>query len=83
MPADIPAGEYVVGWRWDAEMTSQVSGHAALAWTGNSPFCRGECVLVGERFSLARVEQHHLHDALHALLPPSQVWSNCADITIE
>ena len=24
VPADLPAGEYVLGWRWDAEMTSQV-----------------------------------------------------------
>ena len=24
VPADLPAGEYVLGWRWDCEMTSQV-----------------------------------------------------------
>ena len=24
VPADLPAGEYVLGWRWDAEMTSQI-----------------------------------------------------------
>lgn len=24
VPADIPAGEWVLGWRWDAEMTSQI-----------------------------------------------------------
>ena len=24
VPADIPAGEYVLGWRWDCEATSQV-----------------------------------------------------------
>ena len=24
VPSDIPAGDYVVGYRWDAEMTSQV-----------------------------------------------------------
>ena len=23
VPADLPAGEYVLGWRWDCEMTSQ------------------------------------------------------------
>jgi len=23
-PAAIPAGDYVLGWRWDAEMTSQI-----------------------------------------------------------
>ena len=24
VPADIPAGDYVLGWRWDAEATSQI-----------------------------------------------------------
>ena len=24
VPADVAPGEYVLGWRWDAEMTSQV-----------------------------------------------------------
>ena len=24
LPADLPAGDYVVGWRWDCEMTAQV-----------------------------------------------------------
>ena len=24
VPATIPAGDYVLGWRWDAEMTSQI-----------------------------------------------------------
>ena len=24
VPRELPAGEYVLGWRWDAEMTSQV-----------------------------------------------------------
>lgn len=24
VPADIPTGDYVLGWRWDAEMTSQI-----------------------------------------------------------
>ena len=24
VPSDLPAGDYVLGWRWDAEMTSQV-----------------------------------------------------------
>ena len=25
VPADLPAGDYVLGWRWDCEQTSQVS----------------------------------------------------------
>jgi len=29
VPADIPAGEYVLGWRWDCEMTSQVWSNCA------------------------------------------------------
>ena len=29
VPADIPAGDYVVGWRWDCEMTSQVWSNCA------------------------------------------------------
>ena len=24
VPRELPAGDYVLGWRWDAEMTSQV-----------------------------------------------------------
>ena len=24
VPTDLPAGEYVLGWRWDCEMTSQI-----------------------------------------------------------
>jgi hypothetical protein len=24
VPRELPAGEYVLGWRWDAEITSQV-----------------------------------------------------------
>ena len=24
VPAELPAGEYVLGWRWDCEMSSQV-----------------------------------------------------------
>lgn len=24
VPSDLPAGEYVLGWRWDAEATSQI-----------------------------------------------------------
>ena len=24
VPADIPTGEYILGWRWDCEMSSQV-----------------------------------------------------------
>eukprot|EP00440_Ansanella_granifera_P001336 gb/GFBE01001438.1/.p1 GENE.gb/GFBE01001438.1/~~gb/GFBE01001438.1/.p1 ORF type:complete len:387 (+),score=62.44 gb/GFBE01001438.1/:1-1161(+) len=29
VPSDIPAGEYVLGWRWDCEMTSQVWNQCA------------------------------------------------------
>merc|ERR1712070_500352 len=29
VPTNIPAGEYVLGWRWDAEATSQVWSNCA------------------------------------------------------
>jgi len=29
VPSDIPAGDYVLGWRWDCEMTSQVWSNCA------------------------------------------------------
>ena len=29
IPADLPAGDYVLGWRWDAEETAQVWSNCA------------------------------------------------------
>jgi predicted carbohydrate-binding protein with CBM5 and CBM33 domain len=37
IPSDLPAGEYVLGWRWDAEETAQVWQNCAdvTITTGN------------------------------------------------
>ena len=66
IPADLQPGKYVLGWRYDAESTQQV--HMNF-WT-LILFCSNQSITETAPSNAA---------ALDTL---SQVWSNCADVTL-
>jgi hypothetical protein len=78
LPADLAAGHYILGWRWDCEETAQVTTFAGhhTAW----------CHIAWCHIAWHHIACHHcmvpLRCACMITNETAQVWSACADIEI-
>lgn len=91
VPTDLPPGEYVLGWRWDAEMTSQVrtrAGHSTPPHAAAAAACAPSLFLLRPSRGRPRAMQLTIASSIATIASSirpwcgAQVWSSCADITL-